>query len=74
MQDSQPAESLENQIKMTIFYGRGGPEEVITPRDAKEALDVAFEQLGKRCGGTNKRSMDFSIDGNTGKVYIQSTR
>lgn len=39
------------EIKMTIFYGRGSPEDVITPRDAKEALDVAFEKLGKRCGG-----------------------
>lgn len=34
---------------MTIFYARGSPEEVITPRDAKEALDVVFEKLGKRC-------------------------
>jgi len=36
--------------KMTIFYERGSPEEVITPRDAKEALDLVFEKLGKRCG------------------------
>ena len=35
--------------KMTIFYERGSPEEVITPRDVKEALDVVFEKLGKRC-------------------------
>lgn len=34
---------------MTIFFSRGSPEEVITPRDAKKALDVAFEKLGKRC-------------------------
>lgn len=33
---------------MTIFYARGSAEEVITPRDAKEALDVVFEKLGKR--------------------------
>lgn len=36
-------------FNMTIFYARGSPEEVITPRDAKEALDVVFEKLGKRC-------------------------
>lgn len=34
---------------MTIFYAHGSPEEVITPRDAKEALDVVFEKLGQRC-------------------------
>lgn len=34
---------------MTIYYARGSPQDVITPRDAKEALDVAFEKLGKRC-------------------------
>ncbi|CAM9236112.1 unnamed protein product [Ectocarpus sp. 12 AP-2014] len=33
---------------MTIYYARGSPQDVITPRDAKEALDVAFEKLGKR--------------------------
>lgn len=39
---------------MTIFYERGSPEEVITPRDAKEALDVVFGKLGKRCGSRDR--------------------
>lgn len=33
---------------MTIFYARGSPDDVITPRIAKEALDEVFEKLGKR--------------------------
>lgn len=45
---------------MTIFFARGSPEDVITPRDAKEALDVAFEKLGKRCAQGNASSSELS--------------
>lgn len=45
---------------MTIYYARGSPEDVITPRDAKEALDVAFEKLGKRCG-IREEGLGFAV-------------
>lgn len=53
---------------MTIYYARGSPEDVITPRDAKEALDVAFDKLGKRCGGI--RGEGFVVQ-SSGERYEQ---